>query len=450
LTVQLHHHYIIIKNHSAPTHTVLSLIIIINIIIILLSIIITINITINTIILLNQMILNDIVGIRNIISLHHRSKLLKKERRSSPLQCQRLNWTVHRDSLLRRGLFNRSYRMTLDAFNNLVDMLRNKLSRNKKMATIRSGKDGLIIPELRLHCLIRFFAGGSYLDICASTGIDVSSFYQMIWETSDAINDCQQLDLIGIPTNIEEANEIAAGFEDISSFGVLDKCVGAVDGFFCRTITPNKDEGNTRSFYSGHYRHMGLNIQAVCDSDLRFIYFSVAAPGSTNDVEAISRLLLFDLIENLPHGYYVIGDSAYNATEHLLPIFCGQERKKKKNDDWNYFASQLRIRIEMSFGLMVMKWQFLRRPLCIKFDNIPKALNAISRLHNYIINSKNHSDRDDHDTIPIIQNNATTTNAELVPIKDRRGSRGTSTLRNMLVKKVFDMGLKRPTKKQKV
>ncbi|MFK5281877.1 transposase family protein, partial [Lacticaseibacillus paracasei] len=93
------------------------------------------------------------------------------------------------------------------------------------------------------------------------------------------------------------------------------------------------------------------------------------------------RLSLFDHIESLPNGYYIIGDSAYNATEHLLPIFCGQDRKNVKNDAWNYYASQLRIRIEMSFGLMVMKWQFLRRPLCIKYDNIPKALNSIARLH---------------------------------------------------------------------
>jgi hypothetical protein len=122
--------------------------------------------------------------------------------------------------------------MQYDAFNKLVDYIRGALLRNNQMASVRSGKDGLIIPELRLHCLIRFFAGGSYLDICESTGIDTSYFYKIIWETSKALNDCRRLDLTGIPTNIEEANEIAFGFEEISTLGVLDKCVGALDGFF--------------------------------------------------------------------------------------------------------------------------------------------------------------------------------------------------------------------------
>ena len=115
-----------------------------------------------------------------------------------------------------------------------MERLRDALTHDNHMASIRSGQDA-IIPELRLHCLIRFFAGGSYLDICALTGIDISYFYKIIWETADAVNDCKRLDLVGIPTNIDEAGPLAYGFEELSTFGVLDKCVGAVDGFFCRT-----------------------------------------------------------------------------------------------------------------------------------------------------------------------------------------------------------------------
>lgn len=402
----------------------------------------------NPITLLNHMINNDLAVIANILKSCVHAELFEKKSRSSPLRCQRMNWTIHRNNLVRRGLFNRTYRMTYDAFNKLVDYLRDALSHNNEMAAVRSGNDGIIIPELRVHCLIRFFAGGSYLDICVSTGIDPSYFYKIVWETSDAINGCRPLDLVGIPTNEEEANLIASGFEDISYSGVFDKCVGAVDGFFCRTITPNKDEGNTKSYYSGHYRHMGLNIQAVCDSNLKFIYFAVAAPGSTNDAEAIARLSLYDAIEKLPHGFFVIGDSAYVATEHLLPIFCGQARSNKDNDNWNYFASQLRIRIEMTFGLMVMKWQILRRPFCIKFDNIPRALNSISRLHNYIINSKMTSDEGDN----MNRSDAITSTSAIAPTPSRtvvRGKRGASTLRRKLVEKVRDMGLKRPPTKKR-
>ena len=78
---------------------------------------------------------------------------------------QRLEWAEHRDRQICRGEFNRIYRMSVDAFNELVELLRVSLSVNVDMANLRSAA-GVVIPEIRLHCLIHYFAGGSYLDIC--------------------------------------------------------------------------------------------------------------------------------------------------------------------------------------------------------------------------------------------------------------------------------------------
>jgi hypothetical protein len=41
----------------------------------------------------------------------------------------------------------------------------------------------------------------------------------------------------------------------------------------------------------------------------------------------------------------------------------GAQAKVKKHDNFNYFASQCCIQIEMAFGLMVNKWGILNRPL---------------------------------------------------------------------------------------
>ncbi len=49
------------------------------------------------------------------------------------------------------------------------------------------------------------------------------------------------------------------------------------------------------------------------------------------------------------------------------------------------FISPLRIRIEMAFGIMVTKWQILKAPLMIKWENIPHLLGTITRLHNYCL-----------------------------------------------------------------
>jgi hypothetical protein len=60
-------------------------------------------------------------------------------------------------------------------------------------------------------------------------------------------------------------------------------------------------------------------------------------------------------VESLPGLYCTIGDCAYTPMEHMVPIFLAQNAKLK-NDNFNFYASQLRIRIEMAFGQMFKKW----------------------------------------------------------------------------------------------
>ena len=76
------------------------------------------------------------------------------------------------------------------------------------------------------------------------------------------------------------------------------------------------------SYYSGHYESYGLNCQAVCDSNLKFLFFGVVAPGKTNDNVAFPRCIeLFKVMENLPLGLYFLGDAAYTLSETLLIPF---------------------------------------------------------------------------------------------------------------------------------
>jgi hypothetical protein len=51
-------------------------------------------------------------------------------------------------------------------------------------------------------------------------------------------------------------------------------------------------------------------------------------------------------------------------------------------------CSQLRIRIEMAFGLILKKRGILSRPFSIKLENIKHLIIAIGRLHNYCIDER--------------------------------------------------------------
>jgi hypothetical protein len=74
------------------------------------------------------------------------------------------------------------------------------------------------------------------------------------------------------------------------------------------------------------------------------------------DRKAINQVPLGRLVEELPGLYCAIGDCVYTPTEHLIPIFRGENALSARNrNNFNFFGSQLCIRIEMAFGLMVKK-----------------------------------------------------------------------------------------------
>jgi hypothetical protein len=367
--------------------------------------------------------------------------------RQPAVEVQRANWAELRDGLLRRGLFQRFYRMDVESFELLLELLRADMEVSTELASRTSV--GPILPEIRLHCLIRFLAGGSYLDICERVGISTASFYQIVWETCDTIMACEDLE-VKFPVTQQELQEAALAFKAISAHGVIHRCIGCIDGWLAHILTPSKREvGNVKSYFLGHYKHHGLNVQAVADAHCRFSFFAVAAPGSAPDRKALERTSLPRLLASLPLGYFLIGDCAYTASEQLIPVFGGVDRLEKQNDDFNFYASQCRIRVEMAFGLMTKKWGVLQRPLTCSLSNASKLLQTVAILHNYTINRRvvQPLEGDAMDAGPgggyTYQGDASAVDSEEDPVVAAAIS-GVSNVRTALVERVQAFGLSRP------
>jgi hypothetical protein len=119
-----------------------------------------------------------------------------------------------------------------------------------------------------------------------------------------------------------------------------------------------------------------------------FYFLCLAAPGKTNDSVAICKTSLPAWLDVLPPGYFTAADCAYSITEHLVAPYSGPQRYIKAYDNFNFYLSQLRIRIEMAFGLLVTKWWILHTPINVKLKNLKKLLGAICRLHIFCIDNR--------------------------------------------------------------
>ena len=131
------------------------------------------------------------------------------------------------------------------------------------------------------------------------------------------------------------------------------------------------------------------------DANCRFIAFIVAAPGKTPDQVAFECTALYDLVEKLPFGLYLVADAAYTLTDQVLVPFTGSQRQDVDKDAYNYFLSQLRIRIEMAFGLLTTNFRILRCNLATMLSVTAAVLECCARLHNFVIDEDCEIDEDD-------------------------------------------------------
>lgn len=367
-----------------------------------------------------------------------------------------LDWEnfLKRDELF----ISRALRMKPHSFNKLVRILTPLLT--------KKGYHHAISPKVRVFIYLHFARGVSYLEICHLTGISTASCYRIVHSTCRAILECKhpEVDNIHFPQTLEECRIAAAGFENISYGGIISNCIAAIDGYLLKTRCPSKNEvGNVRAFFSGHYQCFGMNVQAACDAHCRFLFIGIAAPGVMPDRDAVNKVSLGKLVENLPDGFVAIADAAYTATEHMCALFYGYQAKKEENDAFNFYASQCRIRIEMAFGLMTMKWELLQKPLKMKMNKIKLHLTAIARLHNFVINERLNEKKGAFESAREAREAVGTCTP--ATLNDRRGNPiddeavgasvvqpsplvvgGNSQIRAFMVRKVKARGLKRPVK----
>ena len=163
-----------------------------------------------------------------------------------------------------------------------------------------------------------------------------------------------------------------------------------LDGWLCTTQKP-WDVPNPSDYRSEHYQRFGLNVQTMCDANLRIMYMSVAGPGNMNDARAYRKLMgLHNWLDQLESEYFCSGDNAYPLSNKMLIPFSGSERHDNEyNLMYNFYLSQLRIRIEMAFGRLTTAWRIFRYDLPYSTEKNSQIARVGCKVHNYVINADN-------------------------------------------------------------
>lgn len=345
-------------------------------------------------------------------------KVARKRRGPITKRIRKSVQSVHRE--LGPRLFRRAYRMSYPCFTRLAGKLSSLIVRNVRRIQMNDDLDsnsdndgededgeafsshvrhihnGPIHPSVRLACAIRYFAGGSMLDLITVYGVSLSAIETSIKAVVQSVNDHPDFS-ISFPTNHDTQRKIADDFKSKSEAS-FDCCVGAIDGILIWTHKPTEmdceeakcDQGK---FLCGRKHKFGLNMQAICDARGRFLDLSIMFPASTSDCLAFESSDLYkQLLDGiLAEGLCLFGDNAYINSPFMATPFpkvgTGQEVTNVRKDAYNFYFSQLRIRIECAFGIFVHRWAILRGifPVNTPMKRVVSSVVAMAKLHNYLI-----------------------------------------------------------------
>ena len=312
-----------------------------------------------------------------------------KCRRKPQIIRKKINLDEHFDLLEQENEFQSYYCMSISSFDTLFNLFAPVyISQRNHQINVAIDRKSL---QNKLQLTISWLAGGHFQALRAHGGLSRSSFYQSVDQVMEAIIGITDL-RISFPSTNEEALKVVEGFRDKSTNGLFDGCVGAIDGWLCPILRPTPTSVNTViDFFSGHYQKYGINVQLCCDSLCRFTEFSVSNPGSRADHLAYKNWGLSTIVKGLNNSYYIIADNAYVVTPYLMTPFDKLELKKKNTlarDSFNFYLSQLRIRIEMAIGILVNKWRIFKKQLEVNTDKCKVIIHTEMCFHNFIVNEK--------------------------------------------------------------
>lgn len=207
--------------------------------------------------------------------------------------------------------------------------------------------------------------------------------FRSIHQVTAAIDTFLANEAIVFPQTRRELNAKKAAFMNRFNFPGV---VGVVDGTHIAILKPNEEEHNfinRKGFHS-------LNVQIICDSDLKILNVNANYPGSTHDSFIWRQSQVKELLNTLyiggDRGFWLLGDSGYPQEPYLMTPFLNAEEGSPESR-YNRAHISARNCVERCIGLLKMRFRCLLKERTARYSPnfVGSLTNACSVLHNICI-----------------------------------------------------------------
>ncbi|XP_064485838.1 putative nuclease HARBI1 [Ornithodoros turicata] len=243
----------------------------------------------------------------------------------------------------------------------------------EKHLEFTSDRNSSVPPIRQLLICLRFYASGTFQIVIGDTSdISKSTVCRIIKRVSHVLASLSPL-YMKFPSTQDEKQRTMLGFYDIAGFpGVI----GAID---CTHVAIQSPGGNTAELFRNRKGYFSINVQCVCDADLRITDIVARWPGATHDATIFdSSRIRAHLETNL--GGHLLGDAGYPCRPYLLTPLAAPNSVAEKRYQNKHVAT--RNTVERLFGVWKRRFPVLKMGLRLKIDTALAVIVATAVLHN--------------------------------------------------------------------
>lgn len=193
---------------------------------------------------------------------------------------------------------------------------------------------------MQLLTALRYFATGAHQEVIGDTmGLSQRNVGRIILRVATAICKLEPR-FIQWPTATKIAKNQEAHPEMMQSrypgAKTFPKVVGAVDGTHIKVLAAGQ---HNREKFRDRKSTISLNVQAICDSDLKFINLVARWHGSVHDSRIFGNSEVCANMENDGLDGYLLGDSGYPQRTYLMTPLANPKNRAEQA----YNFAQIRL-----------------------------------------------------------------------------------------------------------
>lgn len=186
---------------------------------------------------------------------------------------------------------------------------------------------------------------------------------------------------------------LAEDFDNRCGFPGVVGCMGSSD------IHVKPPNCHNRVDFINRKGWPSINMLAICDTTMAFTYIYADMPGSCPNAGVFRASEAFNLLQELPCPYHVLGNSAYPLKTSLLTPYRDNGHLTPAQKKFNRCHSSTHRVIGKAFDRLNGKFRMLKYIDMTRIDKMPQVIEAACVLHNFTITEDNTLYSDDEENV---------------------------------------------------